>query len=132
MTANNYEGLRELREITEKLMDANAHIHEVLNSTCGADELRAEHEKLNLLQVVIREKLSTYTIYINQAVKAADELEGKEDLIALKLFDIISSCGSDAKGAQEHVTQATLAHESWTSKHLASLKDMFRRERVVA
>lgn len=132
MADNNYEGLRDLRHITESLMDANAHAHELLNRACEADELRDMHAKVNLLQRTVREKISTYTLYINQAIKAADELEGKEDLLTLQLLDMLGGCQSEAEGMIGHLTEATMAHEGWVRRHLSGLKAMLRAEKVSA
>jgi len=132
MTANNFEGLKELTRMVEQLMDANAHAHETLNRCNEVGELREEQAKINHLQQVVREKISTYSIYINQAVQAANELESKEDLLALKLFDLIGSCQLDAEAIVGHVTAATRIQDSWIRKHLDGIKALLRAEKASA
>jgi hypothetical protein len=132
MTANNFEGLKELTRMVEQLMDANAHAHETLNRCNEVGELREEQAKINHLQQVVREKISTYSIYINQAVQAANELESKEDLLALKLFDLIGSCQLDAEAVVGHVTAATRIQDGWIRKHLDGIKALLRAEKASA
>jgi uncharacterized protein YaaN involved in tellurite resistance len=132
MTANNYEGLKELTRMIEQLMDANAHAHETLNRCNEVGELQDEHAKINHLQGLVREKISTYTLYINQAIRAADELEAKEDLLALKMFDMARSCQLDAEAIVGHVTAATRVQDGWVRKHLDGIKAMLRQEKVSA
>ncbi|MDY6796992.1 MAG: hypothetical protein SWK76_17170 [Actinomycetota bacterium] len=125
MSGNNYTEINELRAISDDLMDAVAHINNILRHQEMMEENHERHRDLLQKAETILDRLKGHLAVATRSVEVLGCITAKDLDVVEEMFSAWGSVFEEAEASKGCDLEASETHGHWVKKHLQVLKAMF-------